>query len=92
MASAMSTCNNNKESATSYFDEKWKFSKKDGSSRSRFSRSSTGTTFIKNSSTTQKKFVFARKCARLVKEQRARFYIMRRCVTMLICWRDYSDS
>ncbi|CAN0909540.1 Small polypeptide DEVIL 11 [Linum grandiflorum] len=35
---------------------------------------------------------FSRKCARLVKEQRARFYIMRRCVTMLICWRDYSDS
>ncbi|KQJ86190.1 hypothetical protein BRADI_4g03864v3 [Brachypodium distachyon] len=26
--------------------------------------------------------------ARLAKEQRARFYIMRRCVTMLVCWRD----
>uniref|UniRef100_A0A0A9B6A5 ROTUNDIFOLIA like 8 n=1 Tax=Arundo donax TaxID=35708 RepID=A0A0A9B6A5_ARUDO len=25
--------------------------------------------------------------ASLVKEQRARFYIMRRCVTMLMCWR-----
>ncbi|TVU49602.1 hypothetical protein EJB05_00937, partial [Eragrostis curvula] len=24
----------------------------------------------------------------LVKEQRARFYIMRRCVSMLVCWRD----
>jgi hypothetical protein len=24
----------------------------------------------------------------LAKEQRARFYIMRRCVTMLVCWRD----
>ncbi|KAK9047953.1 hypothetical protein SSX86_033085 [Deinandra increscens subsp. villosa] len=35
---------------------------------------------------------FTRKCARLVKEQRARFYIMRRCVTMLVCWRDYGDS
>ncbi|RWW63757.1 hypothetical protein BHE74_00029045 [Ensete ventricosum] len=32
---------------------------------------------------------FTSRCARLVKEQRARFYIMRRCVTMLICWRDY---
>ncbi|KAI0512136.1 hypothetical protein KFK09_012772 [Dendrobium nobile] len=31
---------------------------------------------------------FARRCASLVKEQRARFYIMRRCVVMLICWRD----
>ncbi|CAL4891502.1 unnamed protein product [Urochloa decumbens] len=26
--------------------------------------------------------------ASLVKEQRVRFYIMRRCVTMLVCWRD----
>jgi hypothetical protein len=26
--------------------------------------------------------------ASLVKEQRARFYIVRRCVTMLVCWRD----
>lgn len=26
----------------------------------------------------------------LVKEQRARFYIMRRCVTMLVCWKDCS--
>ncbi|CAK8538176.1 unnamed protein product [Lathyrus sativus] len=70
-----------------YFDEKWKLSKKEASTRSRSSSSS----FIKNTST-QRKCAFARKCARLVKEQRARFYIMRRCVTMLICWRDYSDS
>lgn len=33
---------------------------------------------------------FPGRCARLVKEQRARFYIMRRCVTMLVCWRDYA--
>ncbi|CAD5163006.1 unnamed protein product [Musa acuminata subsp. malaccensis] len=32
---------------------------------------------------------FTSRCVRLVKEQRGRFYIMRRCVTMLICWRDY---
>ncbi|KAF0924134.1 hypothetical protein E2562_008451 [Oryza meyeriana var. granulata] len=25
---------------------------------------------------------------RTVKEHRARFYIMRRCIQMLICWRD----
>ncbi|CDP00117.1 unnamed protein product [Coffea canephora] len=70
-----------------YFDEKWKLSKKESSSRSCRSSSS----LIKNPSTT-KRCAFTRKCARLVKEQRARFYIMRRCVTMLICWRDYSDS
>ncbi|PIM97704.1 hypothetical protein CDL12_28756 [Handroanthus impetiginosus] len=47
----------------------------------------------KNSlSRSQRKCSFTRKCEALVKEQRARFYIMRRCVTMLICWRDYSDS
>ncbi|KAK1264417.1 hypothetical protein QJS04_geneDACA011307 [Acorus gramineus] len=34
---------------------------------------------------------FTRRCAGLVKEQRARFYIVRRCVTMLICWREYRD-
>jgi hypothetical protein len=33
---------------------------------------------------------FSGRCARLVKEQRARFYIMRRCVTMLVCWREYA--
>ncbi|KAG8645050.1 hypothetical protein MANES_10G028700v8 [Manihot esculenta] len=70
-----------------YFNEKWKLSKKEGSSRS--SRSSTSP-LMKNSS--QRRSSFTRKCARLVKEQRARFYIMRRCVAMLICWRDYSDS
>ena len=71
-----------------YFDEKWKLSKKEGSSRS--GRSSTAP-LMKNSSS-QRRCSFTRKCARLVKEQRARFYIMRRCVSMLICWRDYSDS
>jgi hypothetical protein len=35
---------------------------------------------------------FARRCARLIREQRVRFYIARRCVAMLACWRerDYS--
>ncbi|KAJ7964534.1 Rotundifolia-like protein [Quillaja saponaria] len=66
--------------------EKWKLSKKEGSSRSLSSNSP----LIKNSS--HRRCAFTRKCAKLVKEQRARFYIMRRCVTMLICWRDYSDS
>ncbi|CAL4893921.1 unnamed protein product [Urochloa decumbens] len=33
---------------------------------------------------------FARRCVGLVKEQRARLYIARRCVTMLACWRDTS--
>ncbi|KAF9676845.1 hypothetical protein SADUNF_Sadunf08G0045800 [Salix dunnii] len=55
-----------------YFDEKWKLSKNEGSSRS---RSSTSSLMEKKSS--QRRCSFTRKCARLVKEQRARFYIMR---------------
>lgn len=35
---------------------------------------------------------FRRKCNRLVKEQRARFYILRRCVIMLVCWNECCDS
>ncbi|CAN1257477.1 Small polypeptide DEVIL 11 [Linum perenne] len=73
-----------------YLDDNWKLSKKESSSRSSRSSTSTTTPLMKNSS--QRKCSFSRKCARLVKEQRARFYIMRRCVTMLICWRDYNDS
>lgn len=35
---------------------------------------------------------FSKKCSSLVKEQRAKFYIVRRCVTMLVCWRKYRDT
>ncbi|KAJ8458260.1 hypothetical protein OPV22_031186 [Ensete ventricosum] len=56
-------------------DEKWKLSAK-GSRREAGRRSMAET--------------FSRRWASLVKEQRSRFYIMRRCVVMLICWRDYS--
>ncbi|KAJ8759188.1 hypothetical protein K2173_004195 [Erythroxylum novogranatense] len=34
---------------------------------------------------------FCRRCCRLVKEKRARFYIFRRCIVMLVCWNEYSD-
>ncbi|KAL3523840.1 hypothetical protein ACH5RR_016674 [Cinchona calisaya] len=59
-----------------YLDEKWKLFKKESSSRSCRSSAS----FIKNNiPSNNKRCAFTRKCARLVKEQRARFYIMRRC-------------
>ncbi|KAG5609014.1 hypothetical protein H5410_020295 [Solanum commersonii] len=54
--------------------------------------SNSSSNFLKNSSSHHKRCAFTRKCANLVKEQRAKFYIMRRCVTMLICWRDYRDT
>ncbi|KAL0452831.1 UNVERIFIED_CONTAM: hypothetical protein Slati_1261200 [Sesamum latifolium] len=78
------------------YSHKWKLSSSSSKkhscsslSLSRRSRSSSS-----SSSTASNKCSFTRKCAALVKEQRARFYIMRRCVTMLLCWRDnnYSDS
>ncbi|KAJ8754031.1 hypothetical protein K2173_001929 [Erythroxylum novogranatense] len=31
---------------------------------------------------------FGQKCSHLVKKQRAKFYILRRCVAMLICWHE----
>ncbi|KAL4336721.1 hypothetical protein HN51_046495 [Arachis hypogaea] len=34
----------------------------------------------------------SRKCALLVKEQRARLYILRRCATMLLCWYIHGDD
>ncbi|TQE12477.1 hypothetical protein C1H46_001868 [Malus baccata] len=35
---------------------------------------------------------FSRKCAALVKEQRARIYILRRCATKLLCWYIQGDD
>ncbi|KAJ7011454.1 hypothetical protein NC653_001783 [Populus alba x Populus x berolinensis] len=35
---------------------------------------------------------FTNKCAALVKEQRARIYILRRCATMLLCWYIQGDD
>ncbi|XP_071731975.1 small polypeptide DEVIL 22-like [Rutidosis leptorrhynchoides] len=32
------------------------------------------------------------KCATLVKKQRARIYILRRCATMLVCWYFQGDE
>ncbi|XP_047329631.1 small polypeptide DEVIL 11 [Impatiens glandulifera] len=80
MGPSSSSSNLESAAAQMYLDEKWKMSKKEGSRSSRSSKSN------------QRRCSFTRRCARLVKEQRARFYIMRRCVTMLICWREYTDS
>ncbi|CAN1282765.1 Small polypeptide DEVIL 18 [Linum perenne] len=39
----------------------------------------------------QKGSSITRKCSNLAKEQKARFYIMRRCVAMLVCWHKHGD-
>ncbi|KAK9279720.1 hypothetical protein L1049_013402 [Liquidambar formosana] len=43
-------------------------------------------------SVSQKSSSISRKCGSLAKEQKARFYIMRRCVAMLVCWHKHGDS
>ncbi|GMY32194.1 small polypeptide DEVIL 22-like [Fagus crenata] len=35
---------------------------------------------------------FTRKCSSLVKEQRGRIYVLRRCATMLLCWYIHGDD
>ncbi|CBI32764.3 hypothetical protein PVL29_010074 [Vitis rotundifolia] len=34
---------------------------------------------------------FGQKCSHLVKKQRAKFYILRRCIAMLVCWHERGD-
>ena len=35
---------------------------------------------------------FGEKCNNLVKKQRTKFYILRRCIAMLLCWKDRGES
>ncbi|RRT58203.1 hypothetical protein BHE74_00004952 [Ensete ventricosum] len=65
-------------------DEKWKLSKKgSGPEESASARE------VQRGRTTTTARSFSSRCASVAKEQRAKLYIVRRCVTMLICWRDY---
>ncbi|KAK4776997.1 hypothetical protein SAY86_005685 [Trapa natans] len=34
---------------------------------------------------------FGQKCRHMINRQRARFYIVRRCVAMLLCWHEHKD-
>ncbi|KAJ1392259.1 hypothetical protein SESBI_36001 [Sesbania bispinosa] len=34
---------------------------------------------------------FGQKCSHLVKNQRAKFYILRRCIAMLLCWHERNE-
>ncbi|OAY53296.1 small polypeptide DEVIL 19 [Manihot esculenta] len=46
----------------------------------------------KASSLRRKSHGFTTKCVSLIKEQRARIYILRRCATMLLCWYIHGDD
>ncbi|XAR72003.1 hypothetical protein NMG60_11018488 [Bertholletia excelsa] len=89
-----------------HLEDKWKMLKRVGSRSSPWSSSCSSSTSLptKNNSSSsstsnpaksnssQRRCPFIGKCAKLAKEQRARFYIMKRCVTILICWHQYADS
>ncbi|KAK4749324.1 hypothetical protein SAY87_026773 [Trapa incisa] len=34
---------------------------------------------------------FSQKCIHVINRQRAKFYIVRRCVAMLLCWHEHKD-
>ncbi|XAR69126.1 hypothetical protein NMG60_11000603 [Bertholletia excelsa] len=34
---------------------------------------------------------FGEKCGHVARKQRAKFYILRRCIAMLVCWHERSD-
>ncbi|THU68253.1 hypothetical protein C4D60_Mb08t01970 [Musa balbisiana] len=68
-------------------DEEWKLSKERG--RMVVVAERAGSTGAREGGRRSTPRSFTSRCVRLVKEQRGRFYIMRRCVTMLVCWRDY---
>jgi hypothetical protein len=57
-----------------------------GSSSCSYSAASSSQQAAESSSSSSR---LSKKCVEAVKEHRARFYIVRRCVSMLVCWRDY---
>ncbi|KAJ4725776.1 Rotundifolia-like protein [Melia azedarach] len=68
------------------------FSTKSTSSKSPLLQKSSSTKCPLPRSFSQKGSSISRKCSSLAKEQKARFYIMRRCVAMLVCWHKHGDS
>ncbi|XP_033133913.1 uncharacterized protein LOC103833396 [Brassica rapa] len=45
-----------------------------------------------SSSKPNRKTSFGDRCLLMAKQQRTRLYILRRCVSMLLCWHDHSIS
>ncbi|KAI3450356.1 hypothetical protein Pfo_007021 [Paulownia fortunei] len=56
------------------------------------SQKSTSTKSSLSRSSSQRCSDFTRKCSSLAKEQKAKFYIVKRCITMLVSWKKNGDS
>ncbi|PON75582.1 DEVIL-like protein [Parasponia andersonii] len=67
------------------------FSQKSSLPRS-FSQKPSSSSSISSNSTSSSSSSIGRKCSSLAKEQKARFYIMRRCVAMLVCWHKHGTD
>ncbi|KGN60637.1 hypothetical protein Csa_019376 [Cucumis sativus] len=37
----------------------------------------------------RRKTSFRKRCFRMIKQQKTRFYILGRCISMLLCWHDH---
>ncbi|XWS53103.1 hypothetical protein CRYUN_Cryun11dG0129000 [Craigia yunnanensis] len=88
-------------SSSSKFSLTRSFSAKSISSKSPLLRSSSQKSSCSSSSSSkgplprsfsQKNSSISRKYSSMAKEQKARFYIIRRCVAMLVCWHKHRDS
>nr|XP_009796025.1 PREDICTED: uncharacterized protein LOC104242657 [Nicotiana sylvestris] len=61
-------------------------------SRSSSQKSSSSSKSRLTKSASQKCANFTRKCSNLAKEQKSKFYIVKRCIGMLVRWNKHGDS
>ncbi|CAN1231306.1 Small polypeptide DEVIL 18 [Linum grandiflorum] len=71
-------------------DEKWKLSKSYSTkTTSTAAASSTTSNFTRSGGSPPS---ITRKCSKMAKEHKARFYIVKRCVAMLVCWHKHGGE
>ncbi|CAN1231304.1 Small polypeptide DEVIL 18 [Linum grandiflorum] len=77
-------------------DEKWKLSKsystKTTSTAAASSTTSGGGSGASTSGGGGSPPSITRKCSKMAKEHKARFYIVKRCVAMLVCWHKHGGE
>ncbi|VFQ98826.1 unnamed protein product [Cuscuta campestris] len=82
-------------------EAKWKLSKNDPCTRScsssGLSQKKSGAASMRRSSSQRTAAGgggnnFTRKCSNMAKEQKAKFYIVKRCIGMLLHWNKHRDS
>ncbi|KAI9081763.1 hypothetical protein K1719_036025 [Acacia pycnantha] len=78
-----------RSSSTSHSPLLRSFSQKTPSSAS--SSSSNSKSSLQRSFSQKNSASIGKKCTDIAKEHKARFYIMRRCVAMLVCWHKHKD-